>query len=211
MKIDIAALAAKQKMMDESKIEDKDIGGDKNTNRREPPEILQLRERIHQNDVAIARATREQQRLQELIDSYQSRLTLSPKVEEQYKQLTRDNDVAHRLYDTLLINKSESQIQTDLERRQQGEQLRLLDPATLPDSPSFPSRWKFAGGGLGAGLALGLTVVFWVELRDRSIRDEKDVLAALDMPMLASVHWVGARAAEPSSGARGRHKTLLGA
>ena len=182
-----------------------------NANRKaETPEILQLRERIHQNDTAIARATQEEKRLQEVINSYQSRLTLSPKVEEGYKQLTRDNDVAHKLYDTLLINKSESEIQTDLERRQQGEQLRLLDPASLPDSPSFPVRWKFAGGGLGVGLALGLSVVFWLELRYRAIRDEKDVLVALEMPMLASVPWVEGSVGEQARGVRGRIKSLFG-
>ena len=44
----------------------------------------------------------------------------------------------------------------DLQRKQQGEQFRVLDPANLPDKPSFPNRPLFAAGGLGGGLALGL-------------------------------------------------------
>jgi uncharacterized protein involved in exopolysaccharide biosynthesis len=212
-KNDIAALEAKQKEMDSSR------GDESKTDeissaakpKAEPPQVLQLRERVHQDEVAITRASGEETRLQKQIDSYQSRLTLSPQVEEQYEQLTRDNDVAHKLYDTLLVNKSESEIQTDLERSQQGEQLRLLDPASLPDSPSFPVRWKFAGGGLAGGIALGLAVAFWLELRDRTIRDERDVLAALDLPTLGSLAWVHAASEEQSSGFRRRFKTLLGA
>lgn len=211
-KNDIAALEAKQQQMDSLKGSEpntEEIASSNAKPKAEPAPILQLRERVHQDDAAMTRASGEEKRLQKLIDSYQGRLTLSPQVEEQYEQLTRDNEVAHRLYDTLLVNKSESQIQTDLERSQQGEQLRLLDPASLPDSPSFPVRWKFAGGGLAGGFALGLAVTFWLELRDRTIRDERDVLAALELPTLGSLAWVDGVSEEPSNGFRGRFKTVL--
>jgi capsular polysaccharide biosynthesis protein len=68
--------------------------------------------------------------------------------------------------------------------------MRQLDPASLPDTPSFPNRLLFAGGGLGAGLALGLGLTLWLELRDKSIRTQADAEAALDLPMLVSVPWV---------------------
>ena len=152
---------------------------------------MQLRHQIQQNESFISRTTLEQQRLQQQIDTYQSRLVLSPRVEEEYKLLTRDYNTAQGIYDRLLNNKSESEIQTDLEERQQGEQMRLLDPASFPNSPSFPVRWKFAAGGLGSGLALGILVAFWLEFRDKAIRDEADVTATLELPMLTSVPWVG--------------------
>ena len=69
--------------------------------------------------------------------------------------------------------------------------MKLLDPASLPNSPSFPVRWMFAAGGAGTGLGLGLLVALWLELRDKSIRNEGDVLAALELPMLVSLPWVG--------------------
>src|SRR5204862_7365735 len=81
-------------------------------------------------------------------------------------------------------------MQTDMERRQQGEQMRLLNPANLPDAPSFPNRWLFTGGGVGAGLAIGLGLAVWMGLRDKSIRTDQNVLAALGLPMLVSVPWV---------------------
>ena len=207
MKRDIAALEAKQKQMDESGPKDKDALTE--TGRTEPPQVVQLRDRIRQDDASVARTTEKEKQLQKTIDSYRNRLTLSPKVEEEYKQLTRDNEVAQRLYETLLANKSESQIQTDLERSQQGEQLRLLDAANLPDSPSFPVRWQFAGGGLAAGLCVGLVAVFWLEWRDRAMRDERDVLAALEMPMLVSVPWVSRESQDQLNSLRSRVKTFL--
>jgi capsular polysaccharide biosynthesis protein len=92
-------------------------------------------------------------------------------------------------------------MQTEMERAQQGEQMRLLNPANLPDTPSFPNRLLFAGGGLGAGLAIGLGLAMWLELRDKSIRTEQDVLAALELPMLVSLPWIGATGNEhPTNG-----------
>ena len=77
-----------------------------------------------------------------------------------------------------------------------------LNPANLPDSPSFPNRLLFAGGGLGAGLALGIALSMWLELRDKSIRTEADAEAALDLPILVTVPWVGSNtgAADPTYG-----------
>jgi polysaccharide chain length determinant protein (PEP-CTERM system associated) len=164
----------------------------------EPPEIQQLRVQIHQYGDAIAQATRDQKRLQESIQTYQSRVNLSPAIEEEYKQLTRDYDTAQKFYDDLLAKKSQSEMQTDMERRQQGEQMNVLNAANLPDSPSFPVRWMFALGGLGGGLGLGVVIVLWLELRDKSIRNEQDVLAALELPTLVSVPWIGADADDRS-------------
>ena len=36
---------------------------------------------------------------------------------------------------------------------------------------------------------MGLCFAVWIELRDKSIRDEGDVLAALELPMLVSLPW----------------------
>jgi polysaccharide chain length determinant protein (PEP-CTERM system associated) len=170
----------------------------------EPAEIKQLRLQIHQYDQSIAQATREQKLLQDQIHTYQGRLALSPAVEEQYKGLMRDYETAQKFYNDLLAKKNESEMQTDMERRQQGEQMSLLNPASLPDLPSFPNRLLFAAGGLVSGLAFGLGLAVWLEMRDTSIRDERDVLAALEMPMLVSMPWIGSGASERNGNGRGR-------
>jgi polysaccharide chain length determinant protein (PEP-CTERM system associated) len=158
----------------------------------EPPEIQQLRLQIHQYDQSITQAGRDQQRLEDQIKKYQGRVALSPAVEEQYKQLTRDYDTAQKFYADLLAKKNQSAMATDMERGQQGEQMRLLNPAGLPDSPSFPNRPLFAAGGLGGGLVIGLGMAMWMEMRDKAIRTEQDVVAVLDLPLLVSLPWVDA-------------------
>ena len=81
--------------------------------------------------------------------------------------------------------------------------MSVLNPADLPDAPSFPNRIVFAGGGLAGGLALGLGLALWLEMRDTSLRTETDVLAALDLPVLSQVPWVGVEA-ETKDGNRKR-------
>ena len=122
---------------------------------------------------------------------YQGRVALSPAIEEQYKQLARDYDNTQKVYQDLLADKSKSDIALRMEQQQQGEQMHLLNPANLPDLPSFPNRLLFAGGGLGAGLVLGVALALWLELRDKSIRTQADAESVLELPMLMAMPWVG--------------------
>jgi len=162
----------------------------------EPAEIQQLRLQIHQYQQVITQATRDQQRLQDQIKIYQGRVALSPAVEEQYRKLTRDYDTAQKFYDDKSKQEKDSETQTAMEREAQGEQMRVANAANLPESPTFPVRWLFAGGGLAGGLGLGFGLAMWLELRDQSVRTERDVLAVLDLPVLSQIPWVGVETAE---------------
>jgi len=189
-KKDIQALQAKLNEIN-SAVANPAAVTDNKANAAEPPEIQQLRSQVHQYEGVIAQATRSQQTLQQQIKLFQGRVALSPEVEEQYKGLTRDYETLQKVYDDDLAKKRQSEKQTAMELEQQGEQMRVLRAADLPDSPSFPNRWLFAGGGLGAGLALGFGIALWLELRDDSVRTEADVIAALELPVLSQVPWVG--------------------
>ncbi len=87
----------------------------------------------------------------------------------------------------------------------QGEQMHILNPGGPAGLPAFPTASLFAAGGLGAGLALGIGLAMWLELSDKSIRTEADAEAALDLPLLVSVPWVGAVAEE-----NGKQAQVLG-
>jgi capsular polysaccharide biosynthesis protein len=91
----------------------------------------------------------------------------------------------------LLAKKSTADLTVKMTNQSEGERMFVLNPADVPDSPSFPNRLLFAAGGLAAGLALGGGIAMWLELRDNSIRTEADAEAALQLPMLVSVPWVG--------------------
>ena len=169
-------------------------------NANEPPEIRQLRLQIHQYQGVIEQSTADQKKLQAAINVYQSRTAMSPTIEEQYKQLTRDYDTAQTFYRDLLAKKSSADLGTNMETQQQGEQMTIQQPAGRPDSPSFPNRPLFAGAGLGAGLGLGLLIAIWLEFSDKSIRTERDAAAVMDLPLLISVPWLGEEEEEVHDG-----------
>jgi polysaccharide chain length determinant protein (PEP-CTERM system associated) len=174
--------------------------GNEKSSGSEPPEIRQLRLQIHQYQDMILQTTRDQKKLQQEIAVYQGRVASTPGVEGEYKALARDYENAQKVYQDDLAKQSTSKMATQAQQQQQGEQMALLNPANLPDSPSFPNRLLFAGGGLGAGLVLGLGLTLWLELRDKSIRTEADAEAALGLPLLISVPWVVETAAENDNG-----------
>jgi uncharacterized protein involved in exopolysaccharide biosynthesis len=153
----------------------------------EPAQIQQLRSQLRAYDEAIRSATGAQQRIQGQMELLQSRVQMSPVVEQQYKELTRDHEMAQNFYNDLLKKRNESEMATDLEQRQQGEQFLIMDPANMPKDPVFPNRPLFALGGLGGGLALGLALAWLVEARDKALRNDKDVEACLGLPTLALV------------------------
>jgi polysaccharide chain length determinant protein (PEP-CTERM system associated) len=166
----------------------------------EPPEIRGLRLQIHQYEDMVAQATRDQKKLQEEIAVYQGRVSSSPAVEEEYKELARDYDNGQKVYQDDLAKQSTSKMATQAEQDQEGERMALLTPADQPESPSFPNRLLFAGGGLGAGFALSFGLAFWLEFRERYIRTEADAEAAVELPVLVTVPWIAHVEAARSNG-----------
>ena len=126
-------------------------------------------------------------------------MQLSPTVEEEYKRVIRDYDIAQKFYDSLLAKRSVSEMATNLERRQQGEQFRVMDPANLPEKPTFPNRPAIAAAGFGGGILMGLGVILILEMMNKSIRSEADAEHYLKMPVLAVVPWSDEGSREPQA------------
>jgi protein tyrosine kinase modulator len=183
VRADVAALKAKLQQQEPAASVDKTA----KTPASEPLSIQQLRAQIRSLDIEIKNKKQEQDRLQKQLQTYQARLQLSPKIEEEAKKLTRDYQTALQFYNELLAKKTQSEMATDLEKKQQGEQFRVMDPPNLPEKPTFPDRPLFALGGLGGGLILGFGLAFVLELRDKSIRNEKDVEFYLQLPTLGLI------------------------
>jgi polysaccharide chain length determinant protein (PEP-CTERM system associated) len=153
----------------------------------EPPQIQQLRARLRQDDMNIADLNKRQVQIQAEIRQLQSRVQASPMVEQQLKELTRNYQTAQDFYNDLLKKWQNAGVAGDLVSQQESEQFRVYDPPSLPDRPSFPKKVYFAGGGLGAGLALGIAILYLIVISDKSMHTERDVELALKLPVLALV------------------------
>ncbi len=167
--------------------------------------IQQLRSQVRSADIGIKEKEREQASIQSNIHLYQDRIQASPMVEAQYKELTRDYETAKKFYDSLLAKSEQAKMATDLERRQQGEQFRVMDEPNLPDAPTFPNRPLFALGGLVFGFAIGLALAAFLEYKDTSLRTEQDIWAFTKLPTLAVIAYSG-----PLADKTNHHPTPMG-
>jgi polysaccharide chain length determinant protein (PEP-CTERM system associated) len=168
----------------------------------EPMEIAQLRAQLRGYDQTLALQAKEQEQLKAEINEYQARVQSSPAIEEQYKQVTRGYQTALDSYNELLKKRDSAAMATSLEHEQRSEQFRVLDPANLPDTPSFPNRPKFVMGGVAGGLLSGLGLALLLGLRDTSMRTERDVELTLRLPVLCIIPSVDALSLKSANSAR---------
>ena len=149
--------------------------------------IESLRGDIEQLDRQIAQKVEEEKKLRGVSASYQARVDAAPTRETELVELTRDYTTLQNMYSSLLQKKEDSKLAANLERRQIGEQFKLLDPARIPERPFKPNRQLFYLGGIIVGLGIGLAMVGLLEYRDRSFRQDQDVIRLLSLPVLAVV------------------------
>ena len=86
--------------------------------------------------------------------------------------LAIEYEVLQTTFKDLLAKIEESRIAANLERRQIGEQFKLLDPARLPERPIAPDWREYVGIGAGAGAAIGVLVLLLGPTRSSRKRRE---------------------------------------
>lgn len=129
----------------------------------------------------------EESRLRGLIGTYQARIEATPVREAELASLMRDYETQQETYRGLLQKKEESQISANLEKRQIGEQFKILDPPRLPEKPASPDRPRLYLITLLAAIAIGFGAAALAEFLDRTLRTEADVRAALNLMVVATV------------------------
>jgi polysaccharide chain length determinant protein (PEP-CTERM system associated) len=153
----------------------------------EPPQIQLLRAKLRQDDLTIANLQRAQAQIQSQASKLQVRMEASPMVEQQYKEITRDHQSASEIYNDLLKKSQSSATYGALVHEQDSEQFRVYDPPNLPQSPSFPKKPYFLGGGAFGGLAIGFGILFLLAMMDKTIHSEHDAELFLQLPVLTVV------------------------
>lgn len=138
-------------------------------------------------DRRIAASRTEESRLQGMIASYRTRVEAAPTRQAEEIELTRDYETLQETYKSLLAKSQESNIAANLERRQIGEQFRIIDPARLPERPISPNRPRLNTMGALAGLGFGLALIALFEYRDTSVRTDDDITSSLALPVLAVI------------------------
>ena len=164
--------------------------------------MLEMESQLKANRLEIA--NRESEIKDELskINQYQARLNMAPVMEQQFADITRDYDQSKTDYESLLAKKNQSVMSTDLEKTQQGERFRMLDPPNLPARPYKPNRLILCGAGLAVGLVLGGGFVFGQEKLSGKVYSEREIKKLVPFDIIAEIPPIES-AEEQSSHRRG--------
>jgi polysaccharide chain length determinant protein (PEP-CTERM system associated) len=183
------AIAALEKKADEEAARLTTIGGDAATPLPAAlaAKVNPLRMEIEGLRRTLETRKAEDQRLRNVLASYSDRLEAAPQLEAQLTELMRDYQTIQEQYTSLLKKSEESKIAVNLERRQIGEQFKVIDGARLPERPFSPDRLRYNLLGLLAGFGVGLALVALLEYRDTSFKTDDDIVTTLALPALAVI------------------------
>lgn len=123
------------------------------------------------------------------IAALEAKINTIPNVKVALEAINNQYTSAKTTFDELLKTKNDATMQVDRTINAQGETIRVVDAANLPQSPANASKKPlFVGLGVGIGLALGLFLAAFIEIpRLFKIQNIEDAKHYTGLPVLASV------------------------
>jgi hypothetical protein len=86
-----------------------------------------------------------------------------------------------------LNRKLEAEIAVNMEKKQKGEQFRIIDPARLPQEPISPDLKRLFMIIVAAGLGLGTGLIFLLDFFNNSFKDFEKFEDDLGVAVLATI------------------------
>lgn len=138
----------------------------------------------------IDRLESEKENITRQIMIYKKRVEDTPKREQELQSLQRDYNNMNQAYNSLLGKQLDAQIAVNMEKKQKGEQFRIMDPARVGQKPVEPDLKKIFFMAIAAGLGLGGGLIFLLEFLDSSFKEPEDIEAFIGLPVLATIPTV---------------------
>lgn len=147
----------------------------------------QIQAAIDSKNLEVEEYNKQMKRTAEGLKAYQARIEQVPIGDKEYSDLLRDREMAKEKYVAAQEKVDRASIAQEMENRKQGEMLELLDPASLPSTPTEPKRYVVIPVGAALGLVLGFVIAGAREMKDTSLKNLKDVRAYTQMAILGSI------------------------
>jgi len=132
-------------------------------------------------------AEEELTRIIERLEHYQGVMASTPQVAEALDAMEREYKHLFESFQDFSNRRLDATVQADLERRQLGEQFRVLEAAFMAIEPISPNRPVIVMIGVVFGFALGLGVGFLLEAADPTIHNARQLQASFDLPVLVAI------------------------
>ena len=148
---------------------------------------IQQRLQLHQLENEAVQIQREITDIKDRMQVYQHRVDETPRREQELRSLERDYGNIQEIYSSLMDRRLEAELSVNMEKKQKGEQFRILDPARLPQRPISPDVKKLFAFSTAAGLGIGGGIIFLLVFFDNTVRRDEDIEEELGLHILASV------------------------
>ena len=125
--------------------------------------------------------------MQAAIDAVSLQLAETPAVAELLGGLERQYTHLFESYQDFSNRHLEATVQTQLERRQLGEQFRVLEHAYVSPHPASPNRVIIITIGLVFAIAVGAGLGVLLEAVDGSVHSARQLQSATGIPVLAAI------------------------
>ena len=142
---------------------------------------------INADDTQIAEYQGELKNIEQQANRLQALMNGVPQSEKEYNDLVRERDLKKEKYEEYTKSLSKGQTTQEMENRQEGETLQILDSASDPETPTYPVHSEIIGIGAGVGLLFGILIAGAREMKDTSLKNLKDVRAYTQMAILGSI------------------------
>lgn len=142
---------------------------------------------LEQLQIQLSRNERRMQELRSQIQIYEDRVEQTGEIELELVNLERDYNAVNDRFQQLLRRKLDAELAEQMERRQQGEQFRVIDQAVPPASPFQPDKRRIMLMVFALGLGMGGGLAYLREALDPAFYTSEEAEQFLQPQMLISL------------------------
>lgn len=125
--------------------------------------------------------------LEKRLENLRENAQLRPQLEAELVQLDRDYNIHKRNYEALVQRRETATMSADMEAQSGITQFRVIDPPTLPTSPSAPNRILLVGVAAVVALGAGVGLTFLLSQLRPSVTDGRALREFTGLPVLGSI------------------------
>jgi polysaccharide chain length determinant protein (PEP-CTERM system associated) len=149
--------------------------------------IARVQSALQAKDMELEDMARRLRDTQVKIREANAQIQASPVAQQEYIQLVRQRTMAQDRFNDLSGKTQMSAMATEVESRQQGETLEILEQPVMPTEPFSPKREIIVIAGLIVGIGIGVGMASAREIKDSSLKNLKDVRAYTKLTVLGSI------------------------
>lgn len=151
------------------------------------PVHQELRNQLEEVKADIRFREKDKASIEQQIRTLEVRVDNTSQREQELSALQREFVELNTQYDDLSAKLSQARLAESLESKQKGEQFRIVDPASLPLSPSKPNRPLIIFLGLVASFGVGVALAVVRDFMEQRFYNYKEVEEYFGIPILVEI------------------------